>query len=86
MASGMWDLPGLGVEPVSPELAGGFFTTEPPGKPLEIYFRKAFSKYIYISCKFVYLTFSENMLCEDSFIQPTVIQYNVMFHTLKIKK
>ena len=27
----MWDLPG--IEPMSPALAGGFFTTEPPGKP-----------------------------------------------------
>ena len=26
----MWDLPGPGIEPVSPALAGGFFTTEPP--------------------------------------------------------
>ena len=24
---------GSGIKPVSPELAGGFFTTEPPGKP-----------------------------------------------------
>ena len=24
---------GPGIEPVSPALAGGFFTTEPPGKP-----------------------------------------------------
>ena len=30
---GMWDLPGSGMEPPSPALAGGFFTTEPPGKP-----------------------------------------------------
>ena len=29
----MWDLPGPGIEPVSPALAGGFLTTEPPGKP-----------------------------------------------------
>ena len=29
----MWDLPGLGLEPVSPALAGGFLTTAPPGKP-----------------------------------------------------
>ena len=29
----MWDLPGSGLEPVSPALAGGFLTTEPPGKP-----------------------------------------------------
>ena len=28
----MWDLPGPGVEPVSPALAGRFFTTGPPGK------------------------------------------------------
>ena len=31
---GMWDLPGLGLEPVSPALAGGFLTTVPPGKSL----------------------------------------------------
>jgi len=29
----MWDLPGPGIEPTSPALAGGFFTTEPSGKP-----------------------------------------------------
>ena len=29
----MWDLPRLGIEPMSPALAGGLFTTEPPGKP-----------------------------------------------------
>ena len=28
------DLPDLGVEPRSPALAGGFFTAEPPGKPI----------------------------------------------------
>ena len=27
------DLPNPGFEPVFPILAGGFFTTEPPGKP-----------------------------------------------------
>ena len=27
------DLPDPGLEPVSPALAGEFFTTEPPGKP-----------------------------------------------------
>ena len=30
-------LPNLGIEPVSPALAGRFFTTEPPGKPKMIY-------------------------------------------------
>ena len=28
----MWDLPGPGLEPQSPALAGGFLTTAPPGK------------------------------------------------------
>ena len=32
---GMWHLPGLGLEPVSPALAGGFLTTAPPGKSRE---------------------------------------------------
>ena len=27
------DLPDLRIKPASPALAGGFFTTEPPGKP-----------------------------------------------------
>ena len=36
----MWDLPGSGIEPVSPALAGGFFTTEPPGKPAVGIFEK----------------------------------------------
>ena len=30
---GMWDLPGPGLKPGSPALAGGFLTTVPPGKP-----------------------------------------------------
>ena len=30
-------LPNLGIEPESPALAGGFFTTEPPGKPKRIH-------------------------------------------------
>ena len=28
-----WGLPGPGIEPMSPALAGGFSTTGPPGKP-----------------------------------------------------
>ena len=30
----MWNLPQSEIELVSPALAGEFFTTEPPGKPL----------------------------------------------------
>ena len=33
----MWDLPGPGLEPVSPALAGGFLTIAPPEKPPEWY-------------------------------------------------
>ena len=29
------DLPDPGIKPASPALAGGFFTTEPPGQPKE---------------------------------------------------
>ena len=32
MLSGLWDLPGPVIEPVSPALAGGFLTTVTPGK------------------------------------------------------
>ena len=34
---GMWDLPGPGLEPVSPALSGGFLTTAPPEKPLTLF-------------------------------------------------
>ena len=34
---GKWDLPRPELEPVSPALAGRFFTTAPPGKPLCIF-------------------------------------------------
>ena len=41
----MWGLPGPGVEPVSPALAGRFFTTEPPWKLSYYYF---FNDFIYL--------------------------------------
>ena len=37
------DLPDSGIKPKSPELAGGFFTTEPPGKTLFSFLPFAFS-------------------------------------------
>ena len=36
-STGMWDLPGPGLESVSPALAGRFSTTVPPGKPSDFY-------------------------------------------------
>ena len=32
LLGGMWDLPGAGIKPMFPALAGGFLTTVPPGK------------------------------------------------------
>ena len=37
----MWDLPGPGLELVSPALAGGFLTIAPPGKPDVDHFLKS---------------------------------------------
>ena len=36
----MWDLPRSGTEPVFPTWAGGFFTTNPSGKPQNLLFKK----------------------------------------------
>ena len=38
LLQGMWNLPGSGIEPVFPALAGRFFTTEPPGKPSHLFY------------------------------------------------
>ena len=41
----MWDLPGPGLKPVSPALAGGFLTTAQPGKPLPSLLTSKFTKH-----------------------------------------
>ena len=38
VAHGVWDLPGPGIEPLSPPLAGRFLTTGPPEKSLSYSF------------------------------------------------
>ena len=48
---GEWDLHGPGIQIVSPALTGGFFTTEPPGKPWKRVFKK----------KNVYLCITESL-------------------------
>ena len=45
---GMWDLPRLGLEPVSPALAGRSLTTVPPGKPHVTPYKITF---LSLSCK-----------------------------------
>ena len=39
----MWDLPGPGIEPMSPALAGGFLTTVPPGRSQVPFFSLKYS-------------------------------------------
>ena len=34
----MWDLPGSGIQPVCPALAGEFLSTAPPGKSSFLHF------------------------------------------------
>ena len=44
----MWDVPGPGLEPMSPALADELLTTRPPGKPQKYYF-KATSIYLILT-------------------------------------
>ena len=47
----MWDLPGPGMEPVFPALAGGFSTAGPPGKSQNVTFLKSESSYLNVVVK-----------------------------------
>ena len=59
----MSDHPGSGIKPMFLELAGRFFTTEPPGKPIYIYvyiyiythIHIYTHTYIYIGCIYIYI-------------------------------
>ena len=51
----MWDLPGPGLEPVSPALAGGFLTTAPPGKPPLHIFKSVFVVVVIELYEFLYV-------------------------------
>ena len=44
MLHDLWDLPGSGIEAVSPELAGGFFSPGPPEKLLTRDLKRHFTK------------------------------------------
>ena len=46
------DLPDPGIKPVSPALAAGFFTTEPPGKPLECLKAQQYDEKASMKCGF----------------------------------
>ena len=48
------DFPNSGIKPMSPILAGRFFTTEPPGKPI----RNTFAAQIWFFCAYNFTIFS----------------------------
>ena len=54
----MGNLPGSGIEPMSPALAGGFFTTEPPGKSLDFHF-------FGLTCIFILKSQITLLFCQD---------------------
>ena len=53
----MWDLPGSGIESVTPALVAAFFNTEPPGKPLMWTVFKVFVEFVPILLLFYVLLF-----------------------------
>ena len=60
---GMWDLPGPGLEPVSPALAAGFLTTAPPGKPTLKIFEACYQTLLENICAHVCSQHSEGSHC-----------------------
>ena len=61
-----WNLPGPGIEPLSPALAGGFFTTEAPGEPLSLTFKFQYSVFYSLNSVSFYLHFGSR----DLFFSP----------------
>ena len=51
------DLPDPGIKPMSSALAGEFFTTEPPGKPLAVWLPTSirYSLLVLLSTKLIYI-------------------------------
>ena len=57
------DLPNPRIKPVSPALAGGFFTTEPPRKPVEA----------------IQLGNSKEGVCSQSYLSPKSLMQHLRF-------
>ena len=83
---GMWNPPGAGIRPWSPQLPSGFFTTEPSGKPLNHYFftTKSIHKLktvlvrMKLNCYYKYKIFSEPKAVEVYF--PLMQQFRTGIH------
>ena len=75
----MWDLPGPGLEPMSPALAARFLTTKPPGKSLKLFFSSSCLLNLYLYFKF---------FCNTKYIQgiyfcgfsPVILLLDFIFH------
>ena len=95
MLHGMWDLPGLESELVSPALTGGFLATVPPGKSLLFFFSLNFIHSIWfpiwflvvyplifsIPCSFP--NFSSVMIRKKTTIQLTHEQQLILSHKME---
>ena len=54
---GIWDLPGPGIELISPALAGKFLTSGPPGKPLITFLMSISSNTLKVEGRLSYVLF-----------------------------
>ena len=67
----MWDLPGPGIEPVTPSFAGRFFTAELPGKSRNDLFLKLGDVYRYIGISSIIYS-----NCTDMYILKFIMYYH----------
>ena len=70
----MWDLPGPGLKPVYPVLAGGFLTPAPPGKPLQLDLIKI--KKVDVILKFDEKNLEENKSCWHKYYKNSKYEAN----------
>ena len=77
------DLPDPRIEPMSPTLAGRFFTTEPPGKPTSILNQDYLSLFRFKPC-FISCFLSSEQLTH-LYIHPSSVQFSrsVVFDSLR---
>ena len=98
---GMWNLPGLGVKPVSPALAGGMLTTGPPRKscfPLLFHLYLEVTYFLISSLSLLYFFYTNEQipvyfllslfLHEDSHVVMVnpIISLSSSFPTCKMRK